>query len=156
MPIEDLCNHPLVGAFVVAEHDGRVLMLKKPDPPDYDPKTMWPGGWVFPGGKLDRGETLRKCAEREFREECGVGLDLAGLVEDGCVEVIGKRRHIVLHAFRYSLYAHQTARVQVMEPHKHLELGWFPWGALPTPMGLGNQLWLERRLSLQHERSPRR
>lgn len=43
-------------------------------------KDIWPGRWdVSVGGGVDAGETSRQAAEREFREELGRSLDLAGL-----------------------------------------------------------------------------
>ena len=43
-------------------------------------KLIWPGLWdVTVGGGVDAGETSRQGAEREFREELGVPLDLSGL-----------------------------------------------------------------------------
>lgn len=43
-------------------------------------KTVWPERWdVSVGGGVDAGETSRQAAEREVREELGLGLDLSGL-----------------------------------------------------------------------------
>ena len=48
------------------------------------------GQWVLPGGKIRHGETFAAALAREFREECGAELILAGgvfrvyeLLEDG-------------------------------------------------------------------------
>lgn len=42
-------------------------------------KKIWPERWdVTIGGGVDRGETPRQAAEREFREELGYPLDLSG------------------------------------------------------------------------------
>jgi 8-oxo-dGTP diphosphatase len=47
------------------EH-GRVLIAQRP------PGKHMAGGWEFPGGKLDPGETPRAALERELREELGI------------------------------------------------------------------------------------
>jgi len=36
----------------------------------------WQGQWIFPGGKLELGETLEHCARREFIEETGCDLTI--------------------------------------------------------------------------------
>ncbi|PIL13806.1 hypothetical protein P775_27980 [Puniceibacterium antarcticum] len=42
-----------------------VLLVRRRNPPDA-------GLWGYPGGKIDRGETLEEAALRELREETGV------------------------------------------------------------------------------------
>lgn len=58
----------------VFDHQGRLLIQQRT--PE---KILWPGRWdVSIGGGVDAGETSRQAAEREFREELGYPLDLAG------------------------------------------------------------------------------
>ncbi len=53
-------------AVVVLEQDGRWLVQRRP-------RVGFLGGlWEFPGGKVERGESPRKAAVRELREETGV------------------------------------------------------------------------------------
>jgi ADP-ribose pyrophosphatase YjhB (NUDIX family) len=51
-----------VGAVLVVEHEGSVLVLRQPHRP----------GWSLPGGLLDRGEAPHRGVERELREETGL------------------------------------------------------------------------------------
>ncbi len=51
---------------VVRSSRGRFAAIRKPTYP--------PGAWRFPGGGVDRGETLVDGAARELREECGLPL----------------------------------------------------------------------------------
>jgi mutator protein MutT len=47
---------------VVRNKDGRFLMVKQLG-------GYWGGKWIFPGGKLEPGETLEDCVRREVLEE---------------------------------------------------------------------------------------
>lgn len=52
-----------VGAVVIKE--GRVLLVKRRDPPNR-------AQWAIPGGSIRLGESLQQAAEREILEETGV------------------------------------------------------------------------------------
>ncbi|MBT3349015.1 A/G-specific adenine glycosylase [bacterium] len=47
-------------------HDGKYLIQTRPEGKSFT------GQWEFPGGKREKGETLRACVQRECREELGV------------------------------------------------------------------------------------
>ena len=49
----------------VVERDGALLLVRH-EKPDRDPY------WVLPGGRLEPGETVPQCAERELMEETGL------------------------------------------------------------------------------------
>jgi ADP-ribose pyrophosphatase YjhB (NUDIX family) len=53
--------------------EARIVLVRRAIDPGY-------GRWVFPGGYVDRGETLTAAAVREAREECGLEVRLDGLV----------------------------------------------------------------------------
>jgi ADP-ribose pyrophosphatase YjhB (NUDIX family) len=50
---------------VVIEHDGALLLVRH-EKPGREPY------WVLPGGRLEPGETIPECAERELLEETGL------------------------------------------------------------------------------------
>lgn len=58
-------RHPVVGVAAAARtEDGRWLLIRRRDT----------GGWAFPGGTLEWGETLTEGVTRELSEEAGVEL----------------------------------------------------------------------------------
>ena len=64
---------PKVVAGTLFTLNGGIVLLKRGVEPAL-------GKWVFPGGYVDRGETLAAAALREAREECGLEIRLDGLV----------------------------------------------------------------------------
>jgi ADP-ribose pyrophosphatase YjhB (NUDIX family) len=54
--------------------DGRIVLVRRAIEPQY-------GRWSYPGGYMDRGETVREAAIRETREECGLEVALQQLVD---------------------------------------------------------------------------
>jgi 8-oxo-dGTP diphosphatase len=58
-------DRPIVGVGAVIVHEGRVLLIKRGNPPLL-------GEWSLPGGVVELGETLRAAAQREASEETGL------------------------------------------------------------------------------------
>jgi mutator protein MutT len=69
MPSSD----PILIAVAVVEHEGRVLIGKRP------PGGPLPGLWEFPGGKVEPNETPEQTAARECREETGLTVRIGRL-----------------------------------------------------------------------------
>lgn len=67
-------DRPVVGVGVVVLRGNDVLLIRRAEPPRKD-------RWSIPGGKQERGETVRDAAHREIREETGVEIALIGLVD---------------------------------------------------------------------------
>jgi 8-oxo-dGTP diphosphatase len=102
----------VVGAAIIA--DGRLLAAQRAEPP------ALAGGWEFPGGKVDPGETDEQALVRECREELGVGVVLGDRVGGDWPLVLGG----VLRVW--------TARLDDGEPRalEHRELRWLAAGEL--------------------------
>jgi 8-oxo-dGTP diphosphatase len=64
---------PKVATGVVFAYQGGILLVQRAIEPQY-------GKWVFPGGYVDRGETLEAAALREVREESGLVVRLTRLL----------------------------------------------------------------------------
>ncbi len=58
---------------IIRTADHEIVLCRRAIEPGY-------GRWVFPGGYVDRGEKLEDAAIREAREECGLEVELDGLV----------------------------------------------------------------------------
>lgn len=65
---------PKVVAGTIFAIDGRVVLLQRGVEPAL-------GRWVFPGGYVDRGESVRDAAIRETREESNLQVRLCSLLE---------------------------------------------------------------------------
>ncbi len=66
---------------------GGVLLLVRHQKPDRDPY------WVLPGGRLEPGETIPECAEREVAEETGLSVRFSGVLYVS--EFLREGRHTV-------------------------------------------------------------
>lgn len=64
---------PLVGVGAVILDQGRVVLVKRGQPP-------LAGEWSIPGGRLETGETMREGVVREVREETGLTVEPAELL----------------------------------------------------------------------------
>jgi len=58
---------------IISDDRGRIVLVRRAIEPGY-------GKWVFPGGFIDRGETVEAAALREAKEECGLDIRLDRLL----------------------------------------------------------------------------
>jgi len=116
----------------VLRRDGKVLLAKRPS------RGLLGGLWEFPGGKVEAGETLPACLEREIREELGARIEVG--------EPLGVFQHAYTH-FRITLHAY-FCELMGGEP-RPVEADELAWVAAPNladyPMGKVDRL-IARRL----------
>ncbi|MFQ5880279.1 MAG: NUDIX hydrolase [Dehalococcoidia bacterium] len=80
---------PKVAVGVVAEKEGRILLVRR----NHEPKL---GCWSFPAGFVDGGERVEDAAVREVMEEAGVTVALRGLL--GVYSRAGERTVFIVYA----------------------------------------------------------
>lgn len=102
---------PKIAAGCLVVRAGRVLLVKRGIQPGY-------GRWVFPGGHVDRGETVEAAALRETKEETGADAVLDGLL--GLFSYPG--RPVVVAVYRARL---ADASPEPAALDETLEVGWF-------------------------------
>lgn len=78
---------PTVCVGAVAIDDGRLLLIRRAQPPGL-------GRWSVPGGRVEPGETIQEAVVRELLEETGVEGVCMGLI--GVAESIDDDHHHVI------------------------------------------------------------
>jgi 8-oxo-dGTP diphosphatase len=119
-----VCTEPRLGCGAAIVVDGRILLVRRLSDPES-------GRWGLPGGKVDLYETVVAAVEREIREE--LGIDIKAGKPLCLVDQIdkSKREHWFAPVFLVSRF---TGDPQIMEPHKHDGLAWFPLDAMPDAL----------------------
>jgi A/G-specific adenine glycosylase len=113
--------HIIVTAAVI-RRDGKVLLAKRPS------KGLLGGMWEFPGGKVEQGESLEACLEREIKEETEAEIRVG--------EAFGIYQHAYTH-FSMTLHAF-VCEIEKGEPRavEASEIAWVEPGELDNyPMG---------------------
>ena len=62
--------HKLIGVAVIWNDQGQILIDRRPQ------SGLLGGLWEFPGGKIEPGETVEACIEREIQEELGIQVEV--------------------------------------------------------------------------------
>ena len=113
---------PVAAVIAVTWYDGRVLLVRRHNPPNA-------GLWGFPGGKVEPGESLLRAAERELAEETGVQGAARRAID--AVDVIGAgeppAHHYLLVAVLVDWLSGEPVAADDVD-----EAGWFDPDVLPA------------------------
>ncbi len=129
--------HYTVTAAVI-RRDGKVLLAKRPS------KGLLGGMWEFPGGKIEKDETLEACLAREIREELDAKIRVG--------EPFGVYQHAYTH-FRITLHAFLCELTDgEPKPIQAAGLAWVSPVDLPHyPMGKVDRQIARKLVSLEDE-----
>lgn len=86
--------------------------------------------WTWPGGKVDRGETLEEAARRELREESG--LDSISLTEVGSKEYNWEGKRDTVHFYQ----GESSSSDLTVDGQEIIDAGWFELDKLPEPLSV--------------------
>jgi 8-oxo-dGTP diphosphatase len=130
-----MSQEPKVGTAIIITRDNQVLLMKRKGP-------HGAGTWSPPGGHLDYGESPEQCAAREAKEEVGVeARDLRfRAVTNDVFEESG--RHYITLWLEAGSFSGEPAIIAGKEVE---EIGWFAWDALPQPLFLPLENYVNRK-----------
>ena len=116
------CRAFTVVAAVIRDHEGRILLTRRPK------GRHMAGLWEFPGGKVLAGEAPERALERELEEELGVEVEVGEAITFATHEEPGLRILLLFYA----------AEIEVGEPHARegQQIAWVApseLSAYPTP-----------------------
>ena len=88
--------HKQIGVAVISNQQGKILIDRRKNEGEMARL------WEFPGGKIEPGETIEECIEREIKEELNIEI------------IVGDRLTTITHAyktFNVTLYVHECQHV---------------------------------------------
>jgi 8-oxo-dGTP diphosphatase len=125
---------PKVGVGVFICRDGKILLGKK------QPGTNGEGTWCPPGGHLEWQETWEECVVRETLEEAGVDIENIQFMTAINTPHGYSDQHYITILMRADW---KSGEAELLEPHVFAEWRWFDWDALPEPLYLFAQSFVE-------------
>ncbi len=83
---------PATGAIILNEEDD-VFLMKSP---------KWEGQWLVPGGKIEKGDSMKETVRKEVREETGLeveNIELMNVKDGGNPEDFSRDTHFIFLNF---------------------------------------------------------
>lgn len=109
---------------ILSDDEGRVLLARRAE------HLVEGGKWAFPGGYLDRDETVMQAAERELREETGWGCTDMQLFLVADSPNRDERQNV---AFVFTAKATRKL-TEDFDEHEVTSIDWFALDALPDEL----------------------
>lgn len=105
----------LVTAAVIRRNDAILLARRQPG-------QKLAGYWEFPGGKVEEGETLPACLQREMVEELGVEVQIG--------EVVATSDYVYAHGAIHLVALETSILSGELRPTVHDQVAWVPLAQL--------------------------
>ena len=108
---------------VLVKYGNKVLLCKRNTDGSYS------GMWSLPGGHLEKGETTKDCAKREFFEETSIDIDdqelnLLGVITSRTQD--GKKLKSIMYVYLLDTDTEIKPDLQnAMDGHEHTDWGYF-------------------------------
>ncbi len=119
-----------VSCEMIVKDGNKILMGKRG-------KVFGEGSWAFPGGHLERGETIEDCARRELKEEVDIiptKIKLIRILND-IPNTPGQMKQYLRFTFLIEEY---SGEIKNNEPDKCDGWEWFDLDSLPEPIFVGH------------------
>jgi len=106
--------------IVIINKNNKVLIAKRPKGKAMADK------WEFPGGKLEKNETLQECGVREIQEELSLDISIDNYL--GFENLYGDDCDFCLHIYT----AHKVNEDQILVLNEHSDHAWVAFDELPN------------------------
>ena len=128
------------GAFAIVQKGNQILLVK---PPEW--VSQYSCHWNFPGGVVERGESLENAAEREVLEETGIHCAVEKLIDSAYNKKFDTQIHIFTAAY-------VSGELSIQE-NEISDAGWFtPEEAVRIPLAFDIKKTIEK-LTVQRDKN---
>jgi ADP-ribose pyrophosphatase YjhB (NUDIX family) len=110
-------KRPLVGAGALVVRKGRILLVRRKNPPNR-------GRWTVPGGLVELGESVEEAARREVKEELGVRAEVGRLFDVTTYVELDKSGRVRYHFVLVDYIVRPLRGRLVLNPESSA-YGWF-------------------------------
>lgn len=124
---------PRVGCGAAIIVDRRLLLIQRRHAPE-------PLHWGLPGGKVEWLEPVTTAVAREVLEELGIVIEAPKFLCLTDQIDVAAGTHWLAPVYLVDRYEGEP---RVMEPDKHVAIGWFPLDDLPAPLTVATRMVLE-------------